>query len=1013
MECSICMEAFTDPRILSCGHSFCLNCLQRQFKDNMLVCSICRMITSVNRIEDLTKNFSLSGVEIKRLQDSEKNLVDKFISSGESTTSEPEKVFEIMMEHKYFPFTEKFLRETFYERLIPVYIEFFKMKLPEYLDLCLPYLQRMRNETLEMIMNKALLHLKDPEEVLKYLIFIRERQNETYYGLLVPGMIRILDLYMENEEIVRCCLGILIRIRNKDELFKDEDLMHRLITMYSDEVSVFIILSETDSYLRKYILKIAGLKFTDKNASVIFKALIKDWKRDYDGNNSRLKIYHKNLFRKYQEFPEGFDLLALLAKDEDGQTDFISSLRPYFVKSIQRLFQEKDTRILKISPIYVMKFCLHELTYESCIDYILQYNGEGGTEIIPVCCALDSLYRKFPDKTSYRADEITTFYYYTIRNVSNYPNDHLAPVSIIMRCLKGLTYFETEANKTLGLIPELLRQFGFGFHNAAATNRFLEFVEKTVQFYMTRVKDIERFDFVHQYFVPVCGTIEDFHLEGSHEIIISYFKLLDFDLSQERSILFRNYKKNVFELLFDTYRKMTSHSVIRNLIFEIFLKISSKRLELFPNIEADFQICSFLSSCMKNLPELTMSQTNSLFKIIGGVSLKLPDACSVIFLENLDYFKNNINEVTISAFQGLGGNLKIAAHFEEKLDNFFQLQHKREAWIFIETLSRNNTKSFQLKFAKYLNRMLQILKNFEDRNDFMKGYILKTMCNISTNIGDTSIFNSVYLDTVVFPLLKEGTCEQILFGIYSSLKQFHLYVDLTKERYELMLKKFAVKNYLEVFAKLALDPKNRQIFEEDHLRYLNLIEDEKVKDKGNVIVILNTIGTVSTRFLDFFVDHLSNNVVRVHGTELILKDPSKAQDYIVTIWERMFLNKTYVDLQFLSVLVKKHLKIFFLRAVQFYSKLMEILQENINYESNSEYGIELLETILSSNLLNENDHKVQVSSLDQSDLVNFLYRFQEIYKEDEDMMKTWKRVVQKFRGYPQIRSKFKNVGILI
>lgn len=29
LECPVCMEKFTDPRILPCGHTFCRQCLER------------------------------------------------------------------------------------------------------------------------------------------------------------------------------------------------------------------------------------------------------------------------------------------------------------------------------------------------------------------------------------------------------------------------------------------------------------------------------------------------------------------------------------------------------------------------------------------------------------------------------------------------------------------------------------------------------------------------------------------------------------------------------------------------------------------------------------------------------------------------------------------------------------------------------------------------------------------------------------------------------------------------
>src|SRR5688572_10703505 len=45
-ECSICVQIFTNPKILPCVHTFCLHCLEKYGKDkkpgDQMVCPICR-----------------------------------------------------------------------------------------------------------------------------------------------------------------------------------------------------------------------------------------------------------------------------------------------------------------------------------------------------------------------------------------------------------------------------------------------------------------------------------------------------------------------------------------------------------------------------------------------------------------------------------------------------------------------------------------------------------------------------------------------------------------------------------------------------------------------------------------------------------------------------------------------------------------------------------------------------------------------------------------------------------
>jgi hypothetical protein len=67
LECSVCYQVFTDPRILPCGHTFCLKCLQdiekaAAGKSNNIPCPQCRaeFQASSQNLQDLPKNFTVA-----------------------------------------------------------------------------------------------------------------------------------------------------------------------------------------------------------------------------------------------------------------------------------------------------------------------------------------------------------------------------------------------------------------------------------------------------------------------------------------------------------------------------------------------------------------------------------------------------------------------------------------------------------------------------------------------------------------------------------------------------------------------------------------------------------------------------------------------------------------------------------------------------------------------------------------------------------------------------------------
>ena len=64
LECSFCLEVYEDPRMLPCGHTFCLKCLLKQYEtfssnNNEIKCGICRELSKIPKqgVDSLPKNF--------------------------------------------------------------------------------------------------------------------------------------------------------------------------------------------------------------------------------------------------------------------------------------------------------------------------------------------------------------------------------------------------------------------------------------------------------------------------------------------------------------------------------------------------------------------------------------------------------------------------------------------------------------------------------------------------------------------------------------------------------------------------------------------------------------------------------------------------------------------------------------------------------------------------------------------------------------------------------------------
>ncbi|KAI3647984.1 hypothetical protein MP228_008205 [Amoeboaphelidium protococcarum] len=48
LQCPICLEEFSKPRLLHCGHSFCTGCLKGLYRDQCIRCPTCRSVTKLN-----------------------------------------------------------------------------------------------------------------------------------------------------------------------------------------------------------------------------------------------------------------------------------------------------------------------------------------------------------------------------------------------------------------------------------------------------------------------------------------------------------------------------------------------------------------------------------------------------------------------------------------------------------------------------------------------------------------------------------------------------------------------------------------------------------------------------------------------------------------------------------------------------------------------------------------------------------------------------------------------------
>ena len=146
-ECPICTEVYTDPRVLPCGHTYCLKCIEAWSKDKQpgdeLACPLCRKQFTLpsNGVSDLPKNFFITNfLQMKELSNVEsKTSPCEACSGGEESESEAQnvasvycvecqmklcqncervhKVFKSTRSHKVINVGEKISVETLYQSM--------------------------------------------------------------------------------------------------------------------------------------------------------------------------------------------------------------------------------------------------------------------------------------------------------------------------------------------------------------------------------------------------------------------------------------------------------------------------------------------------------------------------------------------------------------------------------------------------------------------------------------------------------------------------------------------------------------------------------------------------------------------------------------------------------------------------------------------------------------------------------------------------------------------------------
>lgn len=89
ITCNICMDLYSQdkkPLILVCGHTFCEICLQKLFDtSNEIQCCFCKIVTKLDRFDDMIVNYSLLSISEMKFFDKQKEPIKSLFCKCEET----------------------------------------------------------------------------------------------------------------------------------------------------------------------------------------------------------------------------------------------------------------------------------------------------------------------------------------------------------------------------------------------------------------------------------------------------------------------------------------------------------------------------------------------------------------------------------------------------------------------------------------------------------------------------------------------------------------------------------------------------------------------------------------------------------------------------------------------------------------------------------------------------------------------------------------------------------------
>jgi len=102
-ECPICTEVYADPRVLPCGHTYCLKCLEKLSEDKQpgvdeVACPLCRKVFIVpdNGVKGVPKNFFVANfLQMKELSSVKSKTSLCEACDGEESESEAQNVVSV------------------------------------------------------------------------------------------------------------------------------------------------------------------------------------------------------------------------------------------------------------------------------------------------------------------------------------------------------------------------------------------------------------------------------------------------------------------------------------------------------------------------------------------------------------------------------------------------------------------------------------------------------------------------------------------------------------------------------------------------------------------------------------------------------------------------------------------------------------------------------------------------------------------------------------------------------